>query len=804
MASTKNEAKVKFTAETAEFTKNISDANNTIKNLNSELKLAEAEFKASGNEVQYYSQKSQALKSQLEANQQKQQALTQKLEAAKQAYGEDSTEVGKLKSSLNYAQVQEQNLKAKVEQCNDALYDAASAAANLSPEMQELKTDISNQETELVQLKSKYADVVAKYGETSTEAQELSGKISTLNTSLDNNKSKLEGTSDKADTLGDKVEDAGDKASNSSGGFDTMKVAVGNLASEAISKAVDKLKELVQAIADLGIDYTSSMSYVEALISNTSDDIDGDMEMLEAAARSAGESTVYSAAEAADALGYMALAGWDANEMASGLDGVLNLAAASDMDLAEASDIVTDNLTAFGLSADDSSDFVDMMTYAMSNSNTTTEELGEAYKNCAATAASMGYTAEDTTAVLMTMANAGVKGGEAGTALNTIMTRIGTNDKAVSALEKYGISAFDAEGNSRDLSEILGDLQDIWGDLTDKEQANLSKAVAGTNQYSKFQTIMAGLSDEAEASGSSFNAYSDALDTCEGTAEEMSETMTDNLGGDLKEMQSKFQEVGLEIFEVLEPALRAIVQLLAKFATALSIAITAITKFVKWLIQKIPKAFEKVKKVFSTFKNIASKFIGRFTNIKDKCTTAIATLRTNVSGKLTAMKDKFTNIGSAIKEKFVGKFSDIKEAVIEKVTALKEKISGIIETIKGFFDFSTKTPDIKLPHFSITPTGWKLKDLLEGTMPKLSIKWYATGGVFDSPTIAGIGEAGPEAVAPIDVLQGYVADAVSSAVTTQELDYDRMGQVMAAAVSRLDLTMELNNREVGRMVRSYA
>ena len=159
----------------------------------------------------------------------------------------------------------------------------------------------------------------------------------------------------------------------------------------------------------------------------------------------------------------MALAGWNVSDMLSGIDGVLELAASSNMDLAKASDIVTDYLTAFGLTAQDSSRFVDIMTYAMANSNTTTEMLGEAYKNCAATAASMGYSVEDTTAVLMTMANAGIKGGEAGTALNAIMTRLATDTKnCASELAEYGVNVYDAEGNMQSLSSILEGVSNHW------------------------------------------------------------------------------------------------------------------------------------------------------------------------------------------------------------------------------------------------------------------------------------------------------------------------------------------------------
>ncbi|MGK5435250.1 phage tail tape measure protein [Faecalibacterium prausnitzii] len=181
------------------------------------------------------------------------------------------------------------------------------------------------------------------------------------------------------------------------------------------------------------------MSNVEALSGATGEELTA----LSDKAKEMGATTKFTAGESADALSYMALAGWDTQSMLDGISPVLNLAAAANMDLAQASDIVTDYLTAFGLKASDTTHFVDVMAYAMANSNTDVIQLGEAYKACAATATSLGYSVEETTAVLATMANAGVKGGEAGTALNAIFTRLATNTKECGdTLAEYGVQIY--------------------------------------------------------------------------------------------------------------------------------------------------------------------------------------------------------------------------------------------------------------------------------------------------------------------------------------------------------------------------
>ncbi|MCD7856848.1 MAG: phage tail tape measure protein [Clostridiales bacterium] len=331
------------------------------------------------------------------------------------------------------------------------------------------------------------------------------------------------------------------------------------LTTGAIAKGLQKIAEAMGDCVETFADFEAEMSKVSALSGATGDDLEALTDITE----EMGATTSYTATEAAEALSYMALAGWDTEDMLEGLEPILNLAASSAMDLGEASDIVTDYLTAFGLSASDAADFVDMMAYAQANSNTTTEALGEAYKNCAATMSSMGVSAEDTTAVLMTMANAGVKGGEAGTALNTIMTRLATNTKGCAdELEDLGIHVYnEVDGSMNSLSSILEGLSEQWDTLSDEQQANLAKTIAGTNQYSALQTIMLGCSEAAEEGGQSFADYAAALEDCSGTAAAQAETMLDNLSGKLTLFDSAMDATKTTIGSVLAPALGNLVDL---------------------------------------------------------------------------------------------------------------------------------------------------------------------------------------------------------------------------------------------------
>ena len=386
-------------------------------------------------------------------------------------------------------------------------------------------------------------------------------KIQELNDTIEQEKLKLSQLRTEQISIKNIISETSKEISGNNKEWTVLKATLANLTSDTLEMFGSKLLSVGKDIIQTGEQFSSSMSEVAAISGATAEELN----RMEEAARLYGSTTKFSATEAADALKYMALAGWSAQQSIDGLPAVLDLAAASNMDLGRASDIVTDYITAFGLEVEDAAHFVDIMTYAQNNSNTTTEMLGEAYKNCAATAASMGFTVEEVTAALMTMANAGVKGGEAGTTLNTLMTRLATNAKnCADELGELGVEIYDSQGNMNSLSDILNKMIGAWADLTEQQKNNLSKVIAGTNQYSGFQTVMQGLSDKAVKAGMSFNDYSKALEDCDGTAKDAAKTMSNNLTGDLKALDSALDELKLKIFDGAENPLRSLVQTITK------------------------------------------------------------------------------------------------------------------------------------------------------------------------------------------------------------------------------------------------
>ena len=455
------------------------------------------------------------------------------------AYQKQQQAVDSTKQRLAVLQQQYDNIQKEIQETEG--YSSALENKLISKQAQIDKTTAS-----LHTYEQRLAATGNTLREAGVDTTQLTAETTRLETEVDKLKDQQVDLKKTMDEAGEGAKGFGEKS------VEALDAVESVLATAGIAKALGEIKDAYMDCINTAGDFEASMSNVEALSGASGDEL----ESLSDKAKEMGATTKFTAGESADALSYMALAGWNTQSMLEGISPVLNLAAAANMDLAQASDIVTDYLTAFGLKASDTTHFVDVMAYAMAHSNTDVIQLGEAYKACASTATSLGYSVEETTAVLATMANAGVKGGEAGTALNAIFTRLATNTKKCGdELANYGVNIYDAQGNMQSLSSILTGIAGVWGDLTDQEQANLAKTIAGTNQYSKLQTIMAGCSEAAAEGGQSFSDYTEALNNCAGSADKMAGTMLDNMNGRLVLMQSAADGLKIAIGEDLTPAM---------------------------------------------------------------------------------------------------------------------------------------------------------------------------------------------------------------------------------------------------------
>lgn len=574
---------------------------------------------------------------------------------------------------------------------NRGTLDAAEKAAralsetmdDAGGEAETLRSTISKQEDTLQQLKQRYVDVATEQGETSDEARELARQIQDLSSELHENKTKLSDAEYAADKLDNSLEEVESSAKKADDGFTMFKATLANLAADAIMRAVDGIKNLVGNVIELGQNFTSTMSEVSAISGATGEDF----EKLEACAREYGATTVFSASNAAEALKYMSLAGWDADQSTSALGGVLNLAAASGMELGAASDMVTDYLSAFAMEAGDAAYFADLLSYAQSHSNTTAEALGEAYKNCAANLNAAGQDVETVTSLLEGMANQGYKGSEAGTAMAAIMRDItnGMKDGAIK-IGETSVAVMDAQGNFRDLTDILTEVEAATNGMGDAE-----RAVALSSTFTADSTK--GLNLILNEGMDNIAGYEEELRGASGSAEEMANIMNDNLSGDVAAMNSAFEELGLKIYDALESKLRAGVQFITNgvipaiewlggHIPEVTIAVSglgAVITAMNWgtISSKIAMAKGALVKLAAALGGVSLPAIAIIAVI-----TAVALAFTNLWKNNEEFRNKITAIWDGIK----AKFDEFGQGIVDRLNALGFEFEDITEVMKAVWD----------------------------------------------------------------------------------------------------------------------
>lgn len=307
------------------------------------------------------------------------------------------------------------------------------------------------------------------------------------------------------------------------------------------------------------MDFEAAMSKVKAITNST----DEDMTRLTQTARDLGANTQYSATEAAQAMSYLGMAGWKTEQIIAGMPGLLDLAAASGEDLARVSDIVSDDLTAFHMSADQAAHMADVMAAASTNANTNVSMMGETFKYAGAIAGSLGYSLEDVAAAAGLMANAGIKSEMAGTALRSIMTRmIKPPKEAAAALEQLGVSATNADGTVKPFREQMIALRNAMKGLTDAQKAEMANSIAGQEAMSGFLAVV-------NASDADFVKMTNAVDNSNGAASKMAKTMNDNAKGALKAFKSAIEEieiiVGNAFLDALKDATKGVTSFVQEF-----------------------------------------------------------------------------------------------------------------------------------------------------------------------------------------------------------------------------------------------
>lgn len=758
--------------------------------------------------------------------------------------------------------------------------------------------------------------IVIDSGNSNEQIDETSNRTRTLS-------ERLESAGDTLKSVGSKMVNFGDKVTNLGKKFAPISGAVTAIGVASIKTAAD---------------FESAMSQVAATMGMTSEEINNgseDFARLEQAARDMGKATKYSATDAANALNYLALAGYSVDESIATLPTVLNLAAAGGIDLAYASDMVTDAMSALGDKAGTAEEFVDKMAKTSQKSNTSVAQLGEAILTVGGTAKVLAGGTTELNAALGILADNGIKGAEGGTALrNVIMSLTAPTDDAAELMASLGVNVYDAQGKMRPLNRTLKDLNNALSTMNDQERSNVLSTIFDARVLKSAEALLGNCGDR-------FNELSGYINDSEGAAKAMADTMQNNLNGKITTLKSAISEAAISIGQIFIPTIDKIVEVIQKwtdkfnsldnrskkiiatigaviaaiapvllvvgkvissiglFSIGLGSAVKALAAFkaalsISKIIQGVTTAVTGLNAVLAAnpillvvaaiaalvialtalgvaiYKNwdsikawcadigkkVKDTFVNLGNHVKDAAVSVKKSIDENfpaagkaidktmeaasktVSEKLSNIKKAFDDNGGGIKgtvaaafeavkgyhtagftfidnltgnklsglaTSFRDKFTEIKNNVSSKLENLKsdfgtkleeitnngrnllntlgnsfsstfENAKGVvqkaIDKIKGFMDFEWKLPDIKLPHFKITPKDWKFSDLLEGETPYLSIEWYKNGGIMNKPTMFGFnpasgsamvgGEAGAEAIAPIDKLQQYVSDAVAA------------------------------------------
>lgn len=547
-------ASLRVGANTSEFTSQMKSMLTQMKLVTSEYKVEAAQAKALGNQTDL-----------LKA---KKTELTAKIKLQTDAIKLQETNLTAQKQKLTELQEKEQKLKEKVAELTEAYKDSVKTTGKDSEESKKLKAQL--EETREAHAKAENA---VKKQEDAISKNTI--KVNESRVALAEQQAELKETEEKLDNAGKEFGEFGNEVKNAGKNMDDTgkkTVSLGdiikaNLISSAIINGVkalaNGLKTLATAAVGVGSDFESGMSQVAATMGITTEEIANgseEFDKLNKAAKDAGATTQFSATQAAEALNYMALAGYDADKAIETLPTVLNLAAAGGMDLATASDMVTDSMSALGDSAGTTESFVDKMAKTSQKSNTSVQQLGEALLTVGGTAKTLAGGVTEANTVLGIFADNGVKGAEGGTALrNVILSLTAPTDTAKKKIEELGLKVFDAEGNMRPLNDTFNDLNGILGTMTQGEQTEVLNEIFNKVDLKSVNALLAN-------SGERFDELSGYISDCDGAAENMAATMNDNLQGKVTILKSGLEGLGIAAYE--------------KFKTPLTNAVENITEVI--------------------------------------------------------------------------------------------------------------------------------------------------------------------------------------------------------------------------------
>ena len=571
------------------------------------------------------------------------------------------------------------------------------------------------------------------------------------------------------------------------------------------TKVTAPLAAVGAASLKVGADFDTAMSQVAATMGKTVDEITE----LRDFAKEMGSTTAFSATQAAEGLNYMALAGYSADEAMTMLPTVLNLAAAGSMELATASDMVTDAQSALGLSAEETVELVDQMAKASSTTNTSVSQLGEAMLTVGGTAKMMKGGTQELSQVLGLLADNGIKGSEGGTALRNILLSLSApTDKAAKQMEALGLDVFDASGNMRSMEDIIGDLGSALDGMTDEER---TQAISNIFNKRDLKSVNALLGTSAER----WNEVGNAVANAGGAAEQMAETQLDNMAGSLTLLKSALEGAGIAISDILAPVVKKI----AEFVSGLVQKFNELSPEAQKVIVVIGAIVAAIGPLVLIFGALASGIgsiiglVGVVGPILAGLTVPFGAIVAVIAGviaigvllyknwdtikaKAIQLKDNVVNAFNQLKARVTSIFNAIKTAITNPIQTAVNIVKTAINKIKSIINGAKlQLPKFKLPHFVIKggTLPWGIGG--KGTAPSISVKWYAEGGIFNAASLIGVGEKGSEAVVPLNKFWDKldkIADGTNAApIVVNVYGSDNMSvNELAAAVEQRIIQMQ--------------
>ena len=650
---------------------------NTMK---SAMKLVEAQTEGQAKSLATLNKKHDALNDVLEATKKKQDAVAEGLQHAKDDFDRVGKETEEYKKRLTEAEEALEEMKKSGDATDEELKEQERIVKDLSQAVEKGEAAYDKAGARVQDWEKKLNDAKTETVKAEKAVDEIEDEMREMATATDK----------AADQLADYGDEAKDAAKQTDGLDISLKSMIKNsavnLAVDAMRNIGDKAVEAAKYIVDVGSKFEAEMDKVSAISGATG----GDLAKLTDKAKEMGATTKFSASESAEAFEYMAMAGWKTNDMLSGIDGIMSLAAASGADLATTSDIVTDALTAFGESAEESGRLADIMAAASSNANTNVEMMGETFKYAAPVAGALGISMEDTAVAVGLMANSGIKASQAGTALRTGLSNLAKPTKQMKEwMDKYNIALVENEDGSVNLRETMIQLREKMGDLSETEQAAAAAAIFGKDS-------MAGWLGVINASDEDFNKLVTAIDNSNGAAKGMADTMQNNLAGSMQIFKDSLEGLGLELYDKAVAPLTGAVEFATKAVQGMTNVLKDHRSENDKVMDDVVKANKAVEESLANIGKIQTEAAANAGKI-DVLTQALVSLNTQdgldeaQKRRLKEVYDELVKLVPDLAGKYdeeTGKVNATTEAIYDLTKARKDEIieAGRMRAINDIYD----------------------------------------------------------------------------------------------------------------------